>query len=460
MAVQPVGPEDAVLLCATDPAAQLQIGALCFFEGAPLRDGDGRLRLHDLRRQVEARLHGSPRFRQRIAPVPLDAARPVWVDDEDFDITRHVHPAVLPAPGGPDQLRAFVDRLLSRPLDPSKPLWELWVVDGVEDGRVAVVLRVHHAMADGLSLLEAALLMLDPERDAAQATAAPWRPHRPPGPVRLLWDSLADRRRHQLRLAGDAVRAAVDPRWIVGAARAAVGTAVSPPATAPSLALNGRVGARRDFVWASLPLRRLVAVARARGVTLNDVVLTVVTDALRHHLGPEVAAGFGRRPPRALVPVGATAAAGSGGNAFSFVVTPLPVACGDPLEVLDRIHRDMVERKASAQSAATSSLFSIVDVVPLPVLRALGPQALARQPFVNLAVTNIPGSRDPVYLMGARMEELHPIVTGVGNIACIIGVLSYRHHLGVGITVDPDVVADPDGLLAEVVAAADRLATV
>jgi hypothetical protein len=149
-----------------------------------------------------------------------------------------------------------------------------------------------------------------------------------------------------------------------------------------------------------------------------------------------------------LVPVGgADSTADDGGNAFSFMVAGLPIAVPDPIERLRRIHHEMEERKASLQSSAALSLFSIVDLVPLPVLRWLAPEALTRQPFVNLAVTNVPGVKEDLYLLDARLEGVHPIVTGVGNLACIIGVLSYKDRLGVGITVDPDVVEDPDGLL-------------
>ena len=337
-AAEPVSPEDATLLCATGRGGQLQIGALCFFEGAPLRDGRGRLRLDDLRTHVEARLLLSPRYRQRIASIPFDAARPVWVDDAGFEIAQHVHAAVLPAPGGRAELRAFVADLLGRPLDPDKPLWDTWLVDGLEGDRVAVVLRVHHVMADGLSLLEAALLLLDPEPNPHPDTASgPWEPEPAPSPARLLWNAVGARRRHQVEIAFDAARFLSDPARVAGAARSAIGSITSPPGTAPSLSLNGRVGDRRDFLWASLPLKGLAAVKKLRGVTLNDVVLAVVTDALRRQPGVAAIARDGHLP-RVLVPVGSAATDGESGNAFSFMVAALPVDIADPLLRLDRIN--------------------------------------------------------------------------------------------------------------------------
>jgi WS/DGAT/MGAT family acyltransferase len=449
MVGEPVSPEDATLLCATGSRSQLQIGAVCFFEGAPLRDRQGELRIDDLRTHVESRLLLSPRYRKRIAPIPFDAARPVWVDDERFDITHHVRAATIPDPGGEDGLRRFLGDLLSQPLDTERPLWDTWVLDGLEDDRIALVLRVHHVMADGISLLDAALLMLGTEpQTRPDEPSGPWRPEAAPHAAGLLWDGLATRRRHQLDILAHAARFALDPRRVLGAARSAIGAMTSPPTTAPSLPFNGRVGRRRDFLWTSLPMPELVALKRAEGVTLNDVVLAVVAEALRRQLGAEAAESLGAHAPRVLVPVGgADSTADDGGNAFSFMVAGLPIAVPDPIERLRRIHHEMEERKASLQSSAALSLFSIVDLVPLPVLRWLAPEALTRQPFVNLAVTNVPGVKEDLYLLDARLEGVHPIVTGVGNLACIIGVLSYKDRLGVGITVDPDVVEDPDGLL-------------
>jgi WS/DGAT/MGAT family acyltransferase len=459
---EPVSPEDATLLCATGGDNQLQIGAVCFFEGAPLRDGKGELRIDDLRTHVESRLLLSPRYRQRIAPIAFDAARPVWVDDHAFDIENHVRVGTLPDPGGHEGLRLFLGDLLSQPLDVDHPLWDTWVIDGLDDDQVAVVLRVHHVMADGISLLDAALLMLGTEPQARpDEPTGVWSPTEDPGPARLLWDAVYARRRHQMDLALSAGRFVLDPRNIIRTARSAVSAITTPPSTAPALPLSGRVGHRRDFLWTSLSMPDLLAVKRAHGVTLNDVVLAVVTDAVRRQLGAEQAEALEDHPPRVLVPVGgADQSADGAGNAFSFMVAGLPVAVRDPIERLRRIHDEMEQRKASLQSSAALSLFSIVDLVPLPLLRRLIPEALTRQPFVNLAVTNVPGVREDLYLLDSRMQDAHPIVTGVGNLACIIGVLSYRDRLGVGITVDPDVVDDADSLLEAIGTSAADLAAV
>lgn len=449
-----LSPEDATLLCATTPEVQLQIGALCRFDGGPLREGTGRLRVEELRTHLAGRLHRVPRFRQCVRPVPFDLARPVWVDDERFDLDRHVHVAGLPRPGGPAELRAFLADLLGRPLAPDRPLWDLWLVDGLDGGDVAVVLRVHHVVADGLSLLRAAAALLDLEPDPPTEPARrPWRPTPPPGPATLVVGGRLERERQRAGLAVAAARALLDPHRAAGALRSALRAAVTSPPAAARPDLTGRVGRRRDVVWTSVPLGPLQDLAHHRGATLNDVVLTVVSGALRRCRsdGPTGPA----RPPHVLVPVGD--AEGGDGNAFSFVVAELPVDETDPGRALDRVHREMRGRKGSGQSQGMRSLFSVVDVVPVPLLRRLAPELLARQPFVDLAVTNLPGWDTPLYLKGARLKELHPFITGVGNIACIVGVLSYCGILGVSVTVDPDVVPDADRLLTAIEREAGRL---
>lgn len=450
---EPLSPEDATLLCATTPAMQLIIGALCRVEGGPLRDVDGSLRLADLRNHVGARLHLVPRFRQRVQRVPFDLARPVWVDDVDFDLDRHVHGAELPAPGGTTELRCFVDDLLGRPLEPAHPMWDLWVVDGLDGGDVAVVLRAHHVVADGLSLLRAAMALLDLDRgDGSPPDASPpWRPTAAPRTVALAGEAVVGRARRQLGLLAGTALTLLDPRRSLPLARVGVGAVASPPRPAPAMPVTGPVGTRREFRWASLPLEPLHRAAHARGATLNDAVLAAVTGALRRTLGPDAAAALSGSPPKVLVPVGDAGPDGGSGNRFSFVVVELPVHLDAPESVLDHIHREMRNRATSRQADHMLSLFSVVDVVPVPLLRGLAPGMLARQPFVNVAVTDVPGSPAPLYLLGSRILEMHPFVTGVGNLACIVAALSYDDHLGVGITVDPDVVAEPDRLLEDLI---------
>ncbi len=456
---EPLSPEDATLVCATTPEAQLLIGAVCRLDGGPLRDADGELRVDDLRQHVLARLALIPRFRQRVQRVPFDLARPVWVDDADFDIDRHLHVTALPAPGGSAELRAFMGELLSDGLDPGHPMWDLWLIDGLEGDEMAVVLRVHHVIADGLSLVRAAIALLDLEPGDAppEPPSVPWRPAPTPSSASVAVGAVSDRASHQLGLVVGAARTLMDPRRSLTLARSAARAVTPPPRPIPPLGLTGRVGPRRDLCWSSLPMEPLHTVAHSRGVTVNDMVLAAVTVALRRSLGAEVASSMAQSQPRVLVPVGDAVDDQHGGNRFTFVVAGLPVHLESSELILDHVHREMKERTASDQAANMLALFSVVDVVPVPLLRGLAPGILARQPFVNLTVTNVTGSEAPLYLLGARLRTMHPFVTGVGNVACVIAVLSYRDELAIGITVDPDVVPDADRLLADVVDAAQEL---
>ena len=460
---EPLTAEDAALLYAEAPGTQLQIGALCFFEAAPLRDRRGRLRHAALRSHVAARLDGLPRFRQRIAPVVADVAAPMWVDDTDFDIARHCKVAKLPAPGGPEALRQFMDRLLGSPLDPAHPLWDIHVVEGVDAVRpagagreagtgtdtVAVVVRAHHVMADGIALHAAATLLLDAEPLAPRLTPPTWSPRPAPGALGLTTRALGVRGRRQADLALAVGRALLDPRRALANARRAARAVGSVrrglPAAAPPLPITAPVGPHRAFAWGSVPMEEITAVKEACGATVNDVVLAITAGALRRHLEATVvvrpSGPRASRPDpdrRSRPPARRTCATASRSAA-----SPFPWRSEDPLERVRVIHSRMHAPDAPTGGSLMPHLFSVADVVPPPVLRALVPPLLAHQPLVNLAVSDIPGSRLPLYLWESRMLGLHPFINVVGNVALIVGVLSYVDDLGIGVTVDRDVVGDP-----------------
>jgi len=447
MAAERLSAQDAALWCAQDPQAPLLIGAVCLFERGPLANPDGSLRIDDLRRHLESRLHLVPRFRRRLAPIPGGQGRPLWVDDTEFDIENHAHTAVLPAPGGERELHAFVEELLAEPLDPRHPLWELWTLDGLEGDRVAIIPKVSHVMADGLALLGFALAILDFDPDVAPTEPPEWRPEPAPSGPRLLTDALVDQARTLMGGALGAARALTRPDRL-GSDLAALGRAAASTATlAPRLTINRPVGARRGFLQLQLPLEDLLAVKKAADVTFNDVALTVTTIALHRYLR-----GQGEHPPRTrprvLIPVSThgTNPEGEIENRFSQMVADLPGPEVPPAECLAQIHAEMVRRKASAQADLGPLLYSLATIMPSWMLGRLAPVLLRNQPFVNLAVSDLPGSRDRLYLMGARMLELVPFITCTGNMALMIGVLSYVDTLGVGITVDPDVVSDVEAL--------------
>jgi diacylglycerol O-acyltransferase len=467
-AVEPLSAEDAALLYAEAPGTQLQIGALCFFEAAPLRDRRGRLRSAALRSHVAARLDGLPRFRQRIAPVLADMAAPMWCDDTDFDIGRHCKEVRLPAPGGPEALRQFMDRLLGDPMDFAHPLWDIHVVEGAGDSRtgdadtVAVIVRAHHVMADGIALHSAATLLLDMEPRVPRRTKPRWTPEATPGTLDMTARALSARGRRQAELAGAIGRGLLDPRRFPANARRAAQAVGSVrkglPTLAPALPVTAPIGQRRAFAWDSVSMEKITAVKTACGATVNDVVLAITAGALRRHL--EVSASFDptAREPRALIPIGDPASSASAmRNRFSITSVALPVATEDPLERVRLIHSRMHDRDPSAAGSLMPHLFSVADVVPPWLLRTLVPPLLAHQPLVNLAVSDIPGSRTPLYLRESRMLGLYPFINVVGNVALIVGVLSYVDDLGIGVTADRDVVGDPQPLIEHFRAATDEL---
>ncbi|MDH3731085.1 MAG: wax ester/triacylglycerol synthase family O-acyltransferase, partial [Acidimicrobiia bacterium] len=469
--MDPLNAEDAALLYAEAPGTQLQIGALCFFEAAPLRDRRGRLRDGELRSYFSGRLDALPRFRQRIAPVFADAAAPMWVDDTDFDIERHCRLVELPAHDGADALRGFMDSLLSEPMDLAHPLWDIHMVEapdtlarggGADIDTVAVVVRAHHVMADGIALHAAATLLLDPVPRPPSSRSHDWLPEPTPGTFDLAARALAERARRQTGLAFDVARVLIDPRQTASNIRLA-SRVVGPirhglAAPAPTLPFTGPVGQRRAFAWDSVPMPDIVAVKQACGATVNDVVLAIVAGALRRHLEADGSFDPDAGEPRALIPIGSPeSSASSLRNRFSITTVALPVGVEDPLERVRLIHSRMHGRTTSPVQSIMPNLFSIADLIPPPVLRGLVPRLLARQPLVNLAVSNIPGSRVPLFLWEARMLGLHPFINVVGNVALIIGVLSYVDDLGVGITVDPDVVGDPEAIITHLRAAATEM---
>lgn len=457
--------QDATLWWVQGVDTPLHIGALAFFEGGPLREQDGRIRIDAIRTRVAAQLEHTPRFRQRLVDLPLGQGL-AWIDDDHFDLAHHVRLTALPRPGGERELRDLVAHLLEIPPDPTRPLWEIWVVDGLADGRVVLLPKVNHVMADGMALLDFALRLLDAgtgtEHARPGSPAVPWSPEPPPPTSARLADGLAERTRRQVGALWQFAASAADPAVLSGLARAVIGLGSGGSGVAPPLPVTRPVGPRRDVAWLRLPWDDLERVKRAQGTTLNDVVLAVTAGALAHYLAHQTttgpgSAGSGGGPsgltgpaPRVLVPVSTHGRDPSGEfeNRFSMMVVDLPVAEPDPLARLRAIHTEMDRHKSSGQTRLGPLLFSLADLVPPWLLRTAAPPLLRNQPVVNLCVSNMPGSRDPLHLLGARLTDLYPYICGVGNIAVIIGVISYLDALGVSLTVDADVVPDVD-LLAE-----------
>ena len=451
---------DAAFLAFESDRTPTHVGTLAFFEGGPFRDGAGRFRLAELRQRVEGRLHLVPRLRQVPAPTPLGLAHPVLVDVADFDIAHHVRLVEVGAPGSEAEALELAAQLHMERLDPSRPLWELWFVDGLADGRVALVEKIHHSIVDGVSGVEVATVLLDLDPDPPVDAAPTWEPTPEPGPVALALAGIGDRLRRPVDLLADALGGLRHP---VAAAREvahdveALRSVLRPPLAAPRSSLNVQVGHRRRLAVVRRDLAAVKDDAHAHGGTVNDLVLAAVTGGLRRLLESRGELdGDADLALRALVPVSLHTATGELGNVVAGLVVDLPVGIDDPSARLASIAADMRDRKASGEAAASAGILHAADLLPPVLARSLS-RAVHHQPFVNLVVTNVPGTSFPLYAMGARMLDAIPIVPLGGNLSVSIGILSYDGHLDLGLFADPEACPDLDVLVDGIEVAFDEL---
>ena len=388
-----------------------------------------------------------PRYRQVVRFVPLAMGRPVWVDDPHFNLEYHVRRTALPAPGGEQELRNLVGRVMSQHLDRAKPLWEMWIAEGLGAGRWALVSKVHHCMVDGVSGTDLLTVILDTERDPEPPRADDWHAgaraeRRPPAGRRA-------RRAHGQPLrgaAGDAGRAcarrASSPRHLEDTARGLVGMRGLVRRTPPS-SLNGPIGPHRRWSWARSQLSDVKAIRGALGGTVNDVVLACITNGFRRLL---LARGESiDRVVRTMVPVSVRSPGerGTYNNRVSAMFAELPVGIEDPRERLDSIRAQMEGLKESQQAVAGEVLTSLSGFAP-PMLLALGERVATRVPQrnVNTVTTNVPGPQFPLYAAGRRLLEAFPYVPLGGRVRVGVAIFSYDGALNFGVTGDYDSAAD------------------
>lgn len=436
----------AFLHIETDHEPQ-HVGSLSLIEGAPLRDGRGRIRIEDLRAVTEARLHRVPRLRQRLSFPPLAMGPPVWVDDEHFDIDYHVRLTALPRPGDDAQLHELMGRLQSLPLDRSRPLWELWFIDGLAGDRVGLVIKTHHALGDGIANVDLAMALVDFEPDPPPDDPAPeWAPEAVPSSARLLAQGLGLLAEEPLRLAQIGVDAIREPGRALTAVRDTLRAMVSfaaQPAPAP---WNRAVSVHRRWARATVPMSTIAAVRERHSVTLNDVVLEACTGALREFL-----LVHDDRPQslKAMVPVSRRGADEHGdtlGNLVSLIVVDLPAEEADPVTRLRRVQAQTRDLKGSGLA---DGAHHVVDLAAhVPALAAPMARLLSRSIPMNLVITNIPGPPMPLYVGGGHVLEVYPYVEVIDGEGLTIAVLSYEGNLHFGLTADRDVLPDLH-LLAE-----------
>jgi WS/DGAT/MGAT family acyltransferase len=447
---------DASFLALEKQGAHMHVGSVLVFDGeAP--------RYEEFLAMIEDRLHQVPRYRQKLAFPPLAQARPVWVDDPHFNVGYHVRHTALPAPAGEDQLRALAGRVFSQQLDRSKPLWELWLVNRVGDGAFAIICKTHHALVDGISGVDILTVLFDLEPEPPERTPGPpWYPRPEPSGTTLAAEALIERASTPVDIVRNIASALGDPREAGGTAGRTVSGLLSMAAAglggAPPSPLNTRIGPHRRFAWVESDLARFKAIKSALGGTVNDVVLAVVTGALRAHLLRR-----GRDPEglelKAMVPVSIRAEdeRGALGNRVAAMYAPLPVGLEDPLERFRTVHEALGDLKASGQAVGAERLTQLAGFA-VPTVLDQAARLQSRQRFFNLTVTNVPGPQFPLYMLGRKLRAFYPKVPLVLNTALGIAIMSYDGKLFFGLLGDYDAMDDLDAFAADLQSAIAELA--
>jgi diacylglycerol O-acyltransferase len=434
---------DSSFLHLEQGVSHMHVAGAMVFEG-PAPDYD------DLVAQIITRLHLVPRYRQRLAFVPFGQGRPVWVDDPHFNPAFHVRHTALPAPGGDAQLRRLCGRIFSQALDRSRPLWELWLVEGLAEDRFAVLSKTHHALVDGVSGVDIATVLFDASADPLPAAPPPeWIPRPLPSDAQLLADALLERATVPAEVARGVRATLRGPRHVaqrLGRAAVGVGALARVAQAAPPSPLNVRIGPHRRFTWVDADLGDFKAVKNALGGTVNDVVLAAVAGALGRYLKrhSELEDGL---VLRAMVPVSirADVERGALGNRVAAMWSPLPVAISDPVERLLIISREMDGIKESGQAVGAQVLTELTGFAP-PTIVAQAARLQARQRMFNLVVTNVPGPQFPLYMLGRRLQAMYPMVPLASNQALGIAIMSYDGQLHFGLNADYDALPDVQDL--------------
>ena len=429
----------------------MHVGAVSIFEGGPFVDENGVFRIHEARELVESRLHLLPRFRRRLMQVPYDQGRPIWVDDDRFDLSYHVRLTALPRPGSWEQLVTLTTRVQETLLDRERPLWELWFVEGLEGGNVALLQKTHHALIDGVSGVDVATILLDLTPEHLPTEPRAWVPQRAPAPAQLLVDSLVERMTEPAEIVRTARRAVRGPRLAlrqVSSLVRSLNTLVTRDAIAPATSINVRTGRHRRLSVGRIPLDDVKRVRKTLGGTVNDVVLAGVGGAFHRFLGGRGDHTDGLRL-RVLCPVSVRQEHEQGalGNKVSAMFVSLPVGAMDATERLAEIRRNTADLKERRQAVGADFLLGLTQYAA-PTLMSLAARVVHRQPLINLICTNVPGPQVPLYLMGARMLEAFPIVPLTRNLSVVVAILSYDGTLHFGLFADRDACPDVERLAA------------
>ena len=434
---------DASFLHLEDGPAHMHVASTTIFEGPTPT-------IEEFTEHIAGRLHLVPRFRQKLKFVPYGQGRPLWIDDPHFNIDYHVRHTALPEPGTEQQLRTFAARVFSQRLDRTKPLWEMWLVDGLNGGRFAIVAKTHHCLVDGVSGIDITTVLFDASPDASgPARAERWTPGPEPGDAEVLARSLAQRAttpaevvrgvRAVFRRPRQVANALVDGLESVGAlARAGVAAPPSP--------FNVEISPYRRFAWVRGDLAELKRIKNAAGGTVNDVVVAAVAGALGRFMRARGHATAGVEL-KAMIPISVRHQdqRGTLGNRVSAMYAPLPVGIEDAAERLHAVTASMGDLKESKQAVGASLLSDLADFAPPTIMNQAG-RLQSRQRFFNMVVTNVPGPQFPLYLMGRELEAIFPMVPLAKKQAVCFGIMSYNGQVNFGLTADYEAMPDVDSL--------------
>ena len=449
MGVDRMSPQDASFLHMEDDVSHMHIASVGIFEGPEPP-------FADIVSMIDSKLDLVPRYRRVVRTVPLELGRPVWVDDPHFNIEYHLRHTALPSPGGEAELRKLVGRVMSQPLDRAKPLWEIWVVEGLEEGHWAVMAKTHHAMVDGVSGTDLLALIMDISPEPSLPEPTTWTPQPTPSGLQLAAQASIELLRSPYEQIQALRSAAAVPRQALGQAREVVkglSAMTGLVRRTPLSTLNGPLGPHRRYAWASTVVSDIKTIRSRLGGTFNDVVLAAITNGFRELLverGESV-----DRVVRTLVPVSVRArddrgrAVGDGTlqNKVSAMFAELPVSITDAAERLRAVSAQMEGLKESKQAVAGEALTSMSGFAP-PMLLALGVRLSTRIPQrnVNTVTTNVPGPQIPLYVCGRRMLKAYPYVPLAGQVRVGIAIFSYNGEVNFGVTGDYDTTADLDVL--------------
>jgi WS/DGAT/MGAT family acyltransferase len=441
-----LSPLDVSFLYMEELTTPMHVGGVAIFE-VP----EGGFDYERLVRLIRDRIALVPRYRQRVRWVPGHLANPVWVDDEQFDVTYHVRRSALPRPGTDDQLNDLVARIMSRPLDRARPLWEMYLVEGLEDDRFAILTKTHHAMVDGAAAVDIGQVILDGSPEPRDVPPDNWRPLREPSSVELVAGAVNEIARSPKAVVDTVRTGLIDVQETVGqigrsfvGLAAAARTMARPASASP---LNVSIGGARRYATTETDLEKLKRIKRAHGGTINDIALTLLAGALRAWMLTRAEPVTTSSSIRAMVPVSVRTPGDNSGNQIAAFLCDLPIGEPDPVIRLQRVRFEMDMLKETGQMLGATALVGVASFTP-PTVHSLGARVvsgLSRRVY-NVVITNVPGPQFPLYAGGALMLAAYPVVPLARGQAVSIGLTSYDGGVFFGLNADREALPDVEVL--------------